>query len=288
MSIFTNFFAAYLRRGWRGSYRVTITAARLFKSLRQSPIKTENGILFADLRISSAHSILAFPTSSSGEDTVMKKFVQKGDVVFDIGAHMGFYTLLLSNLVGTDGVVNAFEPNPELLPCLERTLQARGNVVLRKVALSDTTDTVELFIPEDASMASLSNWTDGIAGAVHTTKCKLMRMDDLVEFENVARPQFIKCDVEGAELRVFEGGKRVLDKADAPVILFEANSLAAASFGYNIEECFKFLESLTEPNYQFFEVTQEGIRALESRDVKYTNIVAIPGARLEPNKSDPR
>ncbi len=130
MSILTKFLAAYYRSGLRGSYRITDLLAGRLKSLQCVPIETENGVVFGDLRISSARGILAYPQSQSGEHLVMQRFVNKGDVVFDIGAHLGFYTLLLSNLVGPQGKVFAFEPNPELLPSLERS---RGSAGERRV-----------------------------------------------------------------------------------------------------------------------------------------------------------
>ena len=108
--------ANYYRTRLRGSYRLTNFLAQRLSSLQCVPIQTESGILYADLRITSSHGILANPKSDSGEDLVMRKFVKPGNTVFDIGAHLGLYTLLLSELVGEKGIVFAFEPNPELLP----------------------------------------------------------------------------------------------------------------------------------------------------------------------------
>ncbi len=281
MTLLTRFIAAYQRSGFRGSTRLTDFLSNRIKSLQDVPIEIEGGTLYADLRISTARSILAYPKCQSGEDIVMRQFVRDGDVVFDIGAHLGFYTLLLSKLTGNKGRVYAFEPNPELLPSLRRTMGSIENTELLEMALSDSTGEMRLFVPEDASMASLSDWTQGIAGNVHTVTCLMKRIDDLVESGKLPVPQFIKCDVEGAELSVFRGGIKTLDRTDAPVILFEVNAKAAEAFGWRTGDYFDFLESLEHPQYRFFEVSNNGIKELESVDLEYTNIVAVPGSKMD-------
>ena len=92
-------------------------------------------------------------------------------------------------------------------------------------------------------------------------------------------PDFIKCDVEGAELSVFKGAIKALDRDDAPIILFELNKKAALAFGSTVTEHFDFLESLSKPKYVFFEVTKDGPIALESREIEYSNVIAVPASR---------
>lgn len=281
MPLLTKLLGFYNARGWRGGNRLTDFLSKRLKSLQNVAIFTESGTLYADLRISSARGILAHPKSQSGEDLVMQKFVQKGDAVFDIGAHFGFYTLLLSELVGEKGKVFAFEPNRELLPSLRKTIRTLANVELREIALSDRDGKVNLFVPEDASMASLSDWTGGIAGNVHTVRCEMRRLDDLVEAGELPVPHFIKCDVEGAELAVFTGATKTLSRTDAPIILFEVNAKAAKSFSTNVKDYFDFLESLENPRYKFFEVLRTGIKDLSLWEIEYTNVVAIPKQKFD-------
>jgi FkbM family methyltransferase len=279
MSVLANLIKAYWQSGLRGSWRVSDFLSKHFSSLHSVPIEVEGGTLFADLRIGSARAILASPRSKSGEDAVMRRYVRPGRVVLDVGAHFGFYTLLLSKLVGEGGKVFAFEPNPELLPSLRRTLEPINNVELFEVALSDQPGEIELFVPEDASMASLSDWTKGRAGSVHSVRCERKVLDAMYEAGTIRLPDFIKCDVEGAELMVFAGGRQVLDRVDAPVVLFELNQSAATSFGRTTGEYFEFFEGLEHPHYSFFEVFPDGIRDLSSRSTEYSNIVAIPASR---------
>jgi FkbM family methyltransferase len=281
MTLLSRFIGAYYRSGLRGSSRVSDFLSHRLGSLQNVPIKIDGGTLYADLRISAARGILAQPRCQSGEDRVMRAFVRRGDTVYDVGAHFGFYTLLLADLVGDSGRVCGFEPNPELLPSLGRTLSEKSNVDLFEVALSDSIGTINLFVPEDASMASLSDWTKGLAGDVHTVSCEMLTIDHLVEAKKLPVPQFIKCDVEGAELSVFRGGMKTLDRVDAPVVLFEVNTAAANAAGTTPDEYFEFFESLHTPDYTFFEVFRDGIKVLESRSIKYSNVVAVPRTRME-------
>lgn len=280
MTILSDLLSTYVRSGLRGSFRSTKFFADLFSSLHQVPFETAYGRVFLDFRITSALGIVAQPKSTSGEDAAMEKFVSEGDVVFDIGAHFGFYTLLLARLTGKTGKVFAFEPNGDLLTCLRKTITGLKNTQLFEVALSDREGHVELFVPEDASMASLVNWTGGIGGDVHMVECEVKRLDDLVECGDLPLPQFIKCDVEGAELSIFRGGSKTLNRMDAAVIMFEVNATAAKSFDVDIAEYFAILESLQHAQYKFFEVTPAGISPLINREIDYANVAAIPVSRL--------
>lgn len=277
MSLLTKFLSIYYKSGLRGSFRLTDYLSHRLKALQCIPIETDSGTLYGDLRNTSSRTYLANPKSQSGEDVVMQNLVNRNDVVIDVGAHLGFYTLLLSQLVGKNGKVFAFEPNPELLSNLRVTIEPLVNVELFTIALSDRKSKVNLFVPEeDASMASLSDWTDGIVGNVHQVSCETQRLDDLVDEGRMPIPQFIKCDVEGAELSVFHGGIKTLNRVDAPIIMFEVNAKAAHAFGKTTNSFFNFLESLEQPEYNFFEVLSNGIQKLKSTEIEFTNIVAVP------------
>lgn len=276
MFLLIKFLKIYYKTGWRGSFRLTDILAKRIKSLQCISIETDSGIVYADLRISTSRGLLARPESTSGEDIVMRNLVKRGDTVFDIGAHLGLYTILLSNLVGENGKVFAFEPNSELLPSLMLTVRSLNNVELLSIALSDNKGNIKLFVPEDASMASLNNWTNGIAGNVHQVNCEMRKLDDLVDEGKLPVPDFIKCDVEGAELSVFGGGLKTLNRVDAPILLFEINSAAAKAFNKTSDSYFEFLKELENPRYTFFEVLSNEIKKLESTSINYANILAVP------------
>jgi FkbM family methyltransferase len=285
------FVRLYLRSGLRGASRLTYLLARKVKSLQQVPINLPGWTpVYIDLRMGNSHLLLMDAPYSGlwrelDEVGVMQRFVRAGDVVFDIGANIGLHSILLSHLVGPRGRLHAFEPNSELVPALKRTLSDLGNATLHTIALSDKDDESTLYVPPDDSMASLKDWTAdnalGGEGEPRLVTCQQRRMDDLVRDGVLPQPDFIKCDVEGAELLVFQGGQQTLERADAPLILFEVNKVASEGFGYGVSGAKDFLAALKSPRYEFFKVQAGGeLKPLEAAN-SFMNVLAVPESKIQ-------
>ena len=269
--------------------------ARRLKSLQEVPIQIADWPpIYVDLRLMNSHYwFLGTPFASSpieiDEQMVMRRFVAEGDVVFDIGANLGVHTVLLSRLAGASGRVFAFEPNPELHPTLALTIEGMPNATLCRYALSDDDGQATFFVPRDHAMGSLSDWTalesmtdlrkKLALGKARPITVQQHRIDDLVANGILPRPDFIKCDVEGAELKVFRGAVNTLDRIDAPVILFEAGPESAGGFGLAMTDAADFLGSLPHPGYQFFEIGNGGeLRSVHPSNLKKQNqnVLAVP------------
>jgi FkbM family methyltransferase len=284
----------YYRTNLRGRTRVTSLLARHCKSLQAVPIRIADWpAVYVDLRLLNAHFwLIGTPFAHSpiepDEQIVMRKFVREGDTVFDIGANFGVHTTLLAQLAGPRGRVFAFEPNAELLPALALTAEGLGNATLLPYALSDCDTEAAFFVPSERAMASLADWTslepivDRLSvGNAHTITVQQQRMDDLVGKGILPLPNFIKCDVEGAEWKVFRGGRETLDRIEAPVVLFEADPESAAGFGLPMTDAAGFLCGLPRPGYQLFEVGSGGtLRCVRPAGLKqrWQNVLAVPRA----------
>jgi FkbM family methyltransferase len=285
------FVRLYLRSGLRGASRLTYLLARNIKSLQQVPIELPGWKpVYIDLRMGNSHLLLMDAPYTGlwrelNEVSVMQRFVRSRDVVFDIGANIGLHSILLSHLVGPQGSLHAFEPNSELVPALTRTLSGLGNARLHTIALSDKDDESTLFVPPDDSMASLKNWTAdnalGGEGEPRLVTCQQRRMDDLVKDGTLPQPDFIKCDVEGAELLVFQGGQQTLEREDAPIILFEVNNVASLGFGYSVSGAKDFLAGLKSPRYEFFKVQAGGELTLLEEANSFMNVLAVPQSKIQ-------
>jgi FkbM family methyltransferase len=131
--------------------------------------------------------------------------VRPGQVVYDIGANVGFYTLLASVLVGPTGRVLAFEPLPRNVAYLRTHVELNHchNTTVVTAAVSDTMGTARFDGSGDGSMAHLA--TDG-AIAVET-----VTLDNVVFAQGEPPPHVIKIDVEGAEMAVLRGGQQTIE-----------------------------------------------------------------------------
>lgn len=148
-------------------------------------------------------------------------FISEGDWVIDIGANIGHYTLILSNLVGKSGRVFALEPVPETFEILTANIQLfpYKNVTLLNVAVSNCNSIVSMKIPYFMSglrnyyMASLTNNKTDLDVFCITI--------DSLQINNKIR--MIKIDAEGHELQIIHGMKKLLLR-DNPILIIETNS----------------------------------------------------------------
>ncbi len=155
---------------------------------------------------------------------VCKNLVKPGDTVCDIGANVGFVTLLLSRLVGKRGRVFAFEPNPVCFDALNAAIcrNQTQNIVALPFALGSKNEDRTLWIPLDnCGAASLNEQVHSSAG--NSTCVTVRTLDDIFTEHKVESVQFLKLDVEGFESEVFKGSTHVLDKLRPDAILFEMN-----------------------------------------------------------------
>jgi len=150
------------------------------------------------------------------ETELFKKQVKKGMTVLDIGAHIGYYTLLAANLVGENGRVFAFEPHPGHFALLEKNVRINGykNVVLVQKAVSNKSEHTNLFLGEGSGLHSLSDRVGKKSIAVEA-----VTLDDF--FDKDYKVDVIKIDVEGAEMLVLLGADGVITANDKLKIFTE-------------------------------------------------------------------
>ncbi len=141
--------------------------------------------------------------------------VHAGDVVYDIGANVGFFTLLASKLVGPRGTVYAFEPLPRNLKYLEKHLSLNGceNVRILPVAVAASSGT--------ARFATAHNPSQGGISKSGELEVQTRSLDDALA-SGTGRPNFLKIDVEGAESEVLAGASALLRESH-PVILLSTH-----------------------------------------------------------------
>lgn len=137
------------------------------------------------------------------------KLVHNGDVFFDIGAHVGYYTLLASKLVGEEGKVYAFEPFSRNIKLLKKHIFINNisNTKIFELALSNKIGQSFFTSNECNSMNHLSDTADPDSIEVYTSS-----LDHLFDEGKINKPSIMKIDVEGGEYEVLLGGKKILTK----------------------------------------------------------------------------
>lgn len=162
---------------------------------------------------------------------VLRAAINPGETIFDVGANIGFYSVLFSRWVGTGGRVFAFEPDPDNVALLRRNLEMNGcaNSVVREVALGRTRE-AGVFSRDPATGATghlgrgpTYGETLFGAGREFLIPVKTETLD--AESEALGPPAVVKLDIEGGEYEVLCGGSRVL-RQERPLVISELSAWA--------------------------------------------------------------
>ena len=178
------------------------------------------------------------PNYESAVVAALQDWLRPGMHVADIGAHIGWMTMLMARAVGGGGSVLAFEPNPNIAKQLRENLKLNelGQASVLEMALSDSSGEAEFHILPHSTTSHLVSERDAPSGAT-TIRVPLMRLDELIfRPESAAKLDVLKIDVEGGEAAVLRGAGRVLGEL-RPKVLIEVHNLGA------LEECRAVLES---------------------------------------------
>lgn len=199
--------------------------------------------------------ILNFGAYESSEFQMILRLLDDGQTILDIGANIGWYSLQIAAAFPNSRVY-AFEPIPKTFSFLERNLGLNriANVFIHNIGFWHKADTLTFFFyPEGSGNASAANVSDN-ASAIKID-CQVNRLDDFVA-EHGLRVDFIKCDVEGAELQVFEGSLDTL-RRDSPILFTEMLRKWSAKFGYHPNQLIHLLAGV---GYRCYTVCGDTLR----------------------------
>jgi FkbM family methyltransferase len=185
---------------------------------------------------------------------LVARLLRPGMKVVDIGANIGLYSILAGKRVEPDGRVWAFEPSAETTRRLHRNLQLNGvaSVTTVRTALAAKSGGL-LELARDRGRGDGERFL--IAGGALDRLCEelpeiedvesvpVTTLDDYFSTEGIdpSTIDFLKIDIEGGELMVFNGAKRLLGENQRLVIMFESTPEASRRYGYRQEDLFAFL-----------------------------------------------
>ena len=151
-----------------------------------------------------------------------KKIIKQGDVFVDIGANAGIYSFTLSKIVGQQGKVYAFEPDPRNYKLLEKSIKANSinNIIVYPIAVSDKTGQAKFNLDIDSSQSSLIELENRKRVCYKSIKVPTISLDDFVSKKNIKKINLIKIDVEGGEPLVVKGMENTIkNNPDLKIIM---------------------------------------------------------------------
>ncbi len=217
----------------------------------------------------------------------LSRVVGPGSVCVDVGAAAGLYTLALSRLAGPTGMVHSVEPLTIARPFWTRVLGAGsgGNVRHHAVALSGEPGSDTMSVPVGrygavTGRSFLAGRSSGLGSNAEfrrhlTVNVGVETLDGLCERAGLTRLDFVKVDVEGAELYVLQGGQATIEKF-RPAIMAEIEARHLERFGYTSRDIVSWL---TERGYEMF-VWRDDWRPAATVTDEYRNyLFRMPAAR---------
>lgn len=190
-----------------------------------------------------------------GTGSLLRSIVSPGMTVVDIGAHIGYFTRLLSKAVGPKGRVFAFEPEPENFSLLRENTKHSANVHCISAAVSEGSGTAVLHVvPGSTGCHSLV----GVSGT--PLEVSSVSLDEFIVRENMHEVGVIKMDIEGAEPLALKGMSKLISRGSV-VLVMEFNPEALRRGGVAPET---FLASLEEQGLTVSAIGPRGLVPLSS------------------------
>ena len=184
--------------------------------------------------------------------TAMIRILAPGDVAIDVGANIGFFSLLMGLLAGPEGRVVSFEPADNNLPRMSaniRLTQLANIIVVDKPASSIDEDVI-FYINSDTS-AGNALWDPGdfhsnplSRSHPKTIQMRATTIDNEIDRLGLQVPKLIKVDTEGAEHQVLLGARRLLEDRKVPYVIAELHPFGLAKMKSSQMDLRRFMEGL--------------------------------------------
>ncbi len=226
---------------------------------------------------------LMFGVYENLEIEFFKRHFDEKMTFLDIGANVGLYTGLALSLSNGRGVILCFEPHPESLEFLRRTVEENSqdgvrNVHIFAAAASDTEGTSILYGNSDNKG---DNRTYQDADLVEIGAISSLRIDDVCQANGIQEIQLVKIDVQGGEYQAIFGAKNILQKSTNSILISEFWPDGLRKAGSSAEQYLELLQSL---GFVLYELTKRGLNPVDQENIiennqgrQYANIVGLKG-----------
>ncbi len=212
-------------------------------------IKVQNNKMYIDLADKEvSQSLLKHGFYEKYETKLFKKVLKRGMTVLDIGANIGYYTLIAARKVGINGKVFAFEPEPSNYDLLCKNIEANKfqNVVIIPKAVSNKVKTIKLYLsPENRAEHSFCKYLNN-----KFVNVKTIVLDNFLKNKKI---DFVKVDIEGAEAEALQGMQNVIKSNKKLILITEFWPAGIEMRGFSPKG---YLEKLFELGFKLYNINE--------------------------------
>lgn len=211
---------------------------------------------------------------------VIGRHINEGDICFDVGANIGWYSTLFQKLCGEAGEVHSFEPVPQTFAELKKNVSlndSRSNFFLNDFGLGDEEKQLSIhYFPElptgHASLAPKNN------EATETIPVKIRTLDAYLVERGIKKIDFVKVDIEGAEMMFLKGAQKLFEQETPPVMFMEMALETSKAFGYAPNDLLEYIKERAD--YEFFALDEIDRRLIKiesfARGDIGANVLCLP------------
>jgi FkbM family methyltransferase len=276
----------------KGKYRLALASLDLAKSLppQIEAVTTDGRKIIVNPATFTYQFVYFLGEYEPAITNVISKIVRKDDICFDVGANIGWYTTLLQTLIGKHGSVHAFEPVPSSFRTLKANTALNKNtdkVILNEFALGDQEKEINIYnsatLPDGHASISKNENSD-----FEVIPIKMKTADDYVETHNINEVNFIKLDIEGAELFMLQGANKLFRQSKPPIWIIEMALETSERLGYLPNDLIELMQK--QVDYDFYEINMKTFELHKingfAKESKGANVLCIPANHYQERLAD--
>lgn len=174
----------------------------------------------------------------SFEIELLKKHIKQNDTVLDIGANIGFYATILSDIVGEKGVVHCFEPDSKNFEHLKKTTANFKNIKINNKAVGPKTEKLKIYTSKNLNVDHRTYKPEEYDKEI---EIDAVSIDD--HLASNPKVDLIKMDIQGFEMQAIQGMQNILDKNKGIKLISEFWPYGLKKAGSSVTDYFIFLSA---------------------------------------------
>jgi FkbM family methyltransferase len=194
------------------------------------------------------------------EIELLKKHIKPGQTILDIGANIGFYADILSQLVGPDGKIHCFEPDATNYGYLEKATKKLSNVIINNNAVGPKTETIKIYTSKNLNVDHRTYKPDDYDEEI---EIQAVSIDDYLGINN--KIDFIKIDIQGFEMQAMKGMTFTLNANPDLKMISEFWPYGLRKAGSSLTEYFSFFK---DKGFNVYLLEKNTLKLLSQEKVK--------------------